>query len=59
MHPIWTLLRCAVVASLVFFLAAWAMTAFAQPKALGPAAGERLTLDGRLDESVCARAIRA
>jgi hypothetical protein len=68
MHPIWTLLRCAVAASLVFFLAAWAMSASAQPvppsqpvqpsqpKALALDAGEKLTLDGRLDEPVWQRA---
>jgi hypothetical protein len=56
MHPIWTLLRCVVVASLVFFLAAWAMSSFAQPRALGLDAGETLTLDGRLDEPAWQRA---
>ena len=62
MHPIWTLLRCAVVASLVFFLAVWATSALAQPmqssqpRALAPGAGEKLTLDGRLDEPAWQRA---
>ncbi len=68
MHPIWTLLRCAVAASLVFFLAAWAMSASAQPvptsqpmqpsqpKALALDAGEKLVLDGRLDEPAWRRA---
>ena len=65
MHPIWTLVRCAVAASLVFFLAAWAMSASAQPvppeqpsqpKAFALDAGEKLTLDGRLDEPVWQRA---
>jgi Domain of unknown function (DUF5916) len=50
MHPIWTLLRCVVAASLVFFIAIWATSALAQPKALSLGAGEKLTLDGRLDE---------
>jgi Domain of unknown function (DUF5916) len=51
MHPIWTLLRCAVAAALIFFLAAyWSGVALAQPRALTLAEGERLTLDGRLDE---------
>jgi Domain of unknown function (DUF5916) len=50
MHPIWTLLRCVVAASLVFFIAVWATSALAQPKALGLDTGEKLTLDGRLDE---------
>jgi Domain of unknown function (DUF5916) len=49
MHPIWTLLRCVVVASLVFFLAAWATSAFAQPRALA-LGNDKLTLDGRLAE---------
>jgi Domain of unknown function (DUF5916) len=56
MHPIWTLLRCAVVASLVFFLAAWATSSFAQPRAVALGAGDKLTLDGRLDEPVWQRA---
>jgi hypothetical protein len=56
MHPIWTLLRCAVVASLVFFLAAWATSSFAQPRALTLDSGEKLTLDGRLDEPAWQRA---
>jgi hypothetical protein len=56
MHPIWTLLRCVVVASLVFFFAAWATSSFAQPRALGLDAGEKLTLDGRLDEPAWQRA---
>ncbi len=62
MHPIWTLLRCVVAASLVFFLAAWATSALAQPiqpsqpRALALDAGEKLTLDGRLDEPVWQRA---
>ena len=56
MHPIWTLLRCAAVASLVFFLAAWATSSFGQPRALALDAGEKLTLDGRLDEAVWQRA---
>jgi Domain of unknown function (DUF5916) len=56
MHPIWTLLRCAAVASLVFFLAAWATSSFGQPRALGLGANEKLTLDGRLDEPVWQRA---
>ena len=56
MHPIWTLLRCAVVASLVFFLAAWATSSFAQPRALALEAGEKLTLDGHLDEPAWQRA---
>jgi hypothetical protein len=49
MHPIWTLLRCVVVASLVFFLAAWATSSFAQPRAFA-LGSHKLTLDGRLDE---------
>ena len=56
MHPIWTLLRCAAVASLVFFLAAWATSSFGQPRALGLDANEKLTLDGRLNEPVWQRA---
>ncbi len=56
MHPIWTLLRCAVVASLAFFLAAWATSSFAQPRAVALGAGEKLTLDGRLDEPAWQRA---
>jgi Domain of unknown function (DUF5916) len=58
MHPIWTLLRCVVAASLVFFVAVWATSAWAQPmlssqpQALGLPASEKLTLDGRLDEPV-------
>jgi Domain of unknown function (DUF5916) len=56
MHPIWTLLRCAVVASLVFFIAAWATSSFAQPRALALDAGDKLTLDGRLDEPAWQRA---
>jgi hypothetical protein len=52
MHPIWTLLRCVVAASLVFFIAVWATSAQAQPKALSLDANEKLTLDGRLDEPV-------
>jgi hypothetical protein len=56
MHPIWTLLRCAAVASLVFFIAAWATSALAQPKALDVDANEKLTLDGRLDEPAWQRA---
>jgi Domain of unknown function (DUF5916) len=55
MHPIWTLLRCAVVASLVFFLAAWATSAFAQPQAFA-LGNDKLTLDGRLDEPAWQRA---
>lgn len=47
MHPIWTLLRCAIAAALMLFLAA---AALAQPRATVLAAGERITLDGRLDE---------
>jgi Domain of unknown function (DUF5916) len=47
MHPIWTLLRCVAAASLIFFLAA---SAFAQPRAITLPGGERLRLDGRLDE---------
>jgi Domain of unknown function (DUF5916) len=56
MHPLWTLLRCAVAASLVFFIAAWATSAFAQPRALALDASEKLTLDGRLDEPAWQRA---
>jgi hypothetical protein len=56
MHPIWTLLRCVVVASLVFFLAAWATSSFAQPRALALDSGDKLTLDGRLDEPAWQRA---
>jgi hypothetical protein len=47
MHPIWTLVRCAICAALIFFLAA---TALAQPRAHQPGAAERIVLDGRLDE---------
>ncbi len=56
MHPIWTLLRCVAVASLVFFIAAWASSASAQPRALMLASGDMLTLDGRLDEPAWQRA---
>ena len=48
MHPIWTLLRCAIAAALMLFLA---VAALAQPRATVLAAGERITLDGRLDEA--------
>lgn len=53
MHPVWTLLRCAVVASLLIFLATWAL---AQPRAVSLDADERLSLDGRLDEAAWQRA---
>jgi hypothetical protein len=56
MHSIWTLLRRAVVASLVFFLAVGASAGFAQPRAVALEAGERLLLDGRLDEPAWRRA---
>jgi Domain of unknown function (DUF5916) len=56
MHPIWTLLRCVAVASLVFFIAAWAGSASAQPRALMLASDDKLTLDGRLDEAAWQRA---
>jgi Domain of unknown function (DUF5916) len=55
MHPIWTLLRCAVVASLVFFFAAWATSSFAQPHAFA-LGNDKLTLDGRFDEPAWQRA---
>jgi Domain of unknown function (DUF5916) len=53
MHPIWTLLRCAAAASLIFFFAA---SVLAQPRAVPLDAGDKLTLDGRLDEPVWQRA---
>jgi hypothetical protein len=53
MHPIWTLLRCAAVASLLFFLAALAL---AQPQALDIGTDEPVRLDGRLDEAAWQRA---
>jgi Domain of unknown function (DUF5916) len=56
MQCIWTLLRCAVAASLVFFLAVGVSTGFAQPTAVALDAGERLVLDGRLDEPAWRRA---
>ncbi len=56
MHPIWTLLRCAFAAALMLFLAAWAAPALAQPRALILDPGERIALDGRLDESAWQRA---
>ena len=56
MHPIWTLLRCAMAAALTLFLAAWVAPAAAQPRALVLAPGERVALDGRLDEPAWQRA---
>jgi hypothetical protein len=56
MHPIWTLLRCVIAAALLLFLASWAVPARAQPRALTLGAGERITLDGRLDEPAWQRA---
>lgn len=53
MHPIWTLLRCAIAAALVLFLAA---SALAQPRAVTLDAGESIALDGRLDEAAWQRA---
>jgi hypothetical protein len=53
---LWTLLRCAAVASLVFFLAVGVSTGFAQPRAVAVDEGERLVLDGRLDEPAWRRA---
>ena len=49
-------MRCAVAASLVFFLAIWATSALAQPEALSLPANEKPRLDGRLDEPVWLRA---
>jgi hypothetical protein len=54
MHPIWTLLRCVAAASLIFFLAATALAQ--QPSAIELDAGERIALDGRLDEPAWRRA---
>jgi hypothetical protein len=53
MHPIWTLLRCVALASLLFFLTALAL---AQPRALDLEVDERVRLDGRLDEPAWQRA---
>ena len=53
MHPIWTLLRCAIAAALMLFLAA---SVLAQPRAITLEAGERVALDGRLDEPAWQRA---
>ncbi|HVK32385.1 MAG TPA: DUF5916 domain-containing protein [Burkholderiaceae bacterium] len=56
MHPIWTLLRCVIAAALVLFLASWVAPALAQPRALTLEPGERIALDGRLDEPAWQRA---
>ena len=53
MYPIWTLLRASALAVALFFLAAWAM---AQPHAHLLGDGERIALDGRLDEQAWLRA---
>jgi hypothetical protein len=53
MQPIWTLLRCVVCAALLFFLAAAVLAA---PRAVDLEAGERIRLDGRLDEPAWQRA---
>ena len=42
MHPIWTLLRCAMAAALTLFLAAWVAPAAAQPRALVLAPGQTI-----------------
>lgn len=57
MHPIWTLLRCAIAAALVLFLAAWVAPVQAAPRALVLEPGERIALDGRLDEPAWQRAL--
>jgi hypothetical protein len=56
MHCILTLLRSGAVASLVLFLAVGVGSGFAQPRAVALDAGERLVLDGRLDERAWRRA---
>lgn len=56
MHPIWTLLRCAMAAALLLFLAAWMAPAGAQPRTLVLGPDERVALDGRLDEPAWQRA---
>lgn len=53
MHPIWTLSRASALSVTMFFLSAWAM---AQPHAHLLGDGERIALDGRLDEQAWQRA---